>query len=90
MKHIAEHKYSLLDKKLLQKVVDADCHELRFIPKLTQAHLDVRGQQRQNVKVAAQTISLTNSCAVERTDGKNKPQAMALKIINDWFDVLNS
>ena len=90
MKHIEEYKYSLLDKKHLQKVVDADCHELRIIPKLTQAHLDVRGQQRQNVKVAAQTISLSNYCTVERIDLRNKPQAMALKILNDWFDVLNS
>lgn len=71
--------------------------DLRIAHQLTQHHLDVKGSQRQNVKLAAQVFSNSTtkaiqSCAEKGLAGFKNCGAMVrvLEIFNKWFDIFNS
>lgn len=64
---------------------------------LTQHHLDVKGPQRQNVKVAAQVFSNSTAKAIQSCAGKGlagfencSAVICVLEIFNKWFDIFNS
>lgn len=88
---------SNINKKCLEELLTLNAGELKIAHKLSQAHLDVKGSQRQNVKLAAQVFSNTNALAI-RWCGKQgllkslqwKQTADVLQIFNDWFDLFNS
>ena len=72
-------------------------NEIKILFKLSQFHLDVKSSERQRVRPAAQLFS--GSVASAMLYGKH-PQdpdykdclakSYAIKLINDWFDVMNS
>lgn len=70
--------------------------DLKIAFNLSRLHLDVKGNQRQNVKLAAQIFSHRNAKAIEycgkqRFLSNNNWQIMSkfLSLFNDWFDVFN-
>ena len=91
MNHINEKNYEFLGKgdfrTLVRKIRQ---HELRICHKLSDIHLDVEGQRRQNVLLAAQLCSSSVAKAMLYLDPSKKIQAQALMIIDKWFDIFNS
>jgi len=75
-------------KRDLEDILSKDKSELKICHKLTQHHLDLKGSARQNVRLAAQTLSHTTATAL-KCFGKEK-QAELIETINNWFDVMNS
>lgn len=74
-----------------------NAEDLKIAHKISRAHLDVRGTQRQNVRMAAQVFSNTNAMAIQwcgqnglLTSNQWKEIADIIKLFNDWFDVFNS
>lgn len=85
------------DKCLLEELLQLNCNDLKIAFNLTRAHLDAKGFQRQRVKLAAQVFSNRNARVIEYCGkkgflSKDNWQAMAdmLKLVNNWFDILNS
>ena len=67
--------------------------ELRTAFSITRAHLDVKGSQRQRVRLAVQTLSNTVSQSILQfgpDTEKYKAKHKAVKLFNDWFDVMNA
>ena len=71
--------------------------EVSILYKITDTHLNVKNAARQKVKLATQLFSHTTSCAITRAvalakcHSKNALEcAVFIKVVNDWFDVLNS
>lgn len=71
--------------------------DLKIAHKLSRAHLDVKGTQRQNIKMATQIFSNKNAAAINwcgenglLNSKQRKKTADVLKLFNDWFDVFNS
>lgn len=65
--------------------------------KFSTTHLDVQGPSRQKVKLAAQLFSHTVSACLNRcytigllSTSNTSECANFIKILNDWFDILNS
>lgn len=86
-----------INKNCLEELLAINVGDLKIAHKLSRAHLDVKGTQRQNVKMAAQIFSNRNATAIQWC-GENgllnckqwKKTAEVLKLFNDWFDVFNS
>ena len=67
--------------------------DLRTAFNLTRAHLDVKGSQRQRVRLAAQTLSRTIAKSLLQFDPESnvyQSKHDAVLLINDWFDTMNS
>ena len=67
--------------------------DLRTSFNLSQAHLTVKGSQRQRVRLAVQTLSSTvaNSLLQFGPDtNEYKAKHKAVQLLNDWFDCMNS
>ena len=79
-KHIIEHDYKLLNKDTFREVLRRDESELKFCHKLKEAHIEVKGQQRQNVRMAAQTLSNTVSKAIEYCVPEGKTPSQAVQV----------
>ena len=77
---IDNNKYRKLGVETFQKVLASDSGELRFCHKLKPAHLEVEGQGRQNVRIAAQTLSRTVAKAVAYVDPAAKAEAAAIQV----------
>ena len=81
-----------ITKKDFQKILNLDKSELKICFKLTQAHLDCVGSQRQNVRLATQLFSKSVAKAFlylfPGPEGKAKHDAILL--INNYFDTMNS
>lgn len=90
----------LLTKHLVDKLLKINSKELKFAFRISAAHINCSGSQRQNVQLAAQFFSRTNSKAIEYSGvtklfpGTNEKewrlQAYVFGLINDWFDLLNT
>lgn len=87
----------ILSKSLLEELLALNAGDLKAAFNLTRDHLDVKGFQRQKVKLAAQVFSRRNAKAMrscgEQGFLKSKYwEAMAdmLELANNWFDVLNT
>ena len=86
-------KFTLLTKEDIQSVLKTDDQEYRILPRLTEAHFECVGSQRQNVRLAAQVLSHSVSKAMtwnKDVDQELKAKSEAVKLFNDWFDVCNS
>lgn len=90
-------KGNLVDKTCLEQLLTLNNSDLKICHKLSRAHLDAKGTQRQNVKLAAQIFSNTNTLTIKwcgenaflgNTQWKNTSEI--LKLFNDWFDIFNS
>ena len=67
--------------------------ELRTAFNLSRAHLDVKGSQRQRVRLAVQTLSSTvaqEMLQMGPDTNEYKAKHKAVKLFNDWFDVMNA
>lgn len=71
--------------------------DLKLAYKITQTHLDVKGPQRQRVKPAVQLFSNTTAMALEFCfeqklihNENHKDTVDFFKLINKWFDIMNS
>ena len=49
--------FTLLTKEDIQQLLTVDCHELKILPRLSEAHFNCVGSQRQNVRLATQVFS---------------------------------
>lgn len=91
-----QSKGTTIDKACLEELLTLNARDLKISHKLSRAHLDVKGSQRQNVKLAAQIFSDRNAVAI-RWCGQNnllvssqwKETSDILKLFNDWFDIYN-
>jgi len=61
----------MLMKKILEELVALNSNDLKIAFNLNEKHFDVKGHQRQNVKLAAQVFSRRNALAIEYC-GKKK------------------
>ena len=91
--HILDHGLILSNGALLlrhhfQELVSSDSGEYQCTFKLNQHHLDVTHQERQRVRVAAQTLSHSVATAMKIRQWYD--QAEIVQLVNDWFDVENS
>ena len=71
--------------------------ELKTLFKLTSFHLDCKSSERQRVRPAAQVLSHSVSKAMmygvstqDPTYNDRLAKSYAIKLFNDWFDVMNS
>jgi len=88
----------MLMKKILEELVALNSNDLKIAFNLNEKHLDVKGHQRQNVKLAAQVFSRRNALAIEYCGKKGffsqnsywQEFSDVFLLINDWFDILNS
>lgn len=86
-----------INKMCLEELLTLNEKDLKICHKLSRAHLDAKGAQRQNVKLAVQIFSNRNALAL-RWCGQNnlltstqwKLTSEVLKLFNDWFDIFNS
>ncbi|KAL6418202.1 hypothetical protein ACFW04_012276 [Cataglyphis niger] len=82
-----------INKDCLEKLLKINVGDLKIVHKLNRTHLDIKGTQRQNIKLAAQIFSNKNAVAIKWC-GENsllkskqwKKTADILKLFNDWFD----
>jgi len=86
-----------IDKCLLEELLQLNCNELKIAINLTRTHLDVKGFQRQRVKLAAQVFSFRNAKALEYCGKRGflskenwQTTVNVFKLINNWFNVHNS
>lgn len=90
-------KGTLVDKTCFEQLLKLNNGDLKICHKLSSAHLDAKGTQRQNVKLAAQIFSNTNAVAMKWC-GENgfldntqwKQTSETVQLFNDWFDICNS
>lgn len=86
----------LINKEILEELVALNSCDLKIAFNLSRLHLDVKGNQRQSVKLAAQVFSNRNAKAIEYC-GKQKffshnnwhVMSKVLSLFNDWFDLFN-
>ena len=87
-----------ISKICLERLIQINDNDLKIVHKLSRFHLDVKGTQRQNVKLATQIFSNTNATALEWCGKKGFIEdglewseiAKFLRLFNDWFDLFNS
>jgi len=84
-----------IDKCLLEELLQLNCNELKIAINLTRTHLNVKGFQRQRVKLAVQVFLFRNAMALEYCDKRGfsskenwRTTANIFKLINDWFNVI--
>jgi len=87
----------IFNKSILEELLALNERDLKITFNLSREHLDARGFQRQNVKLAVQVFSLKNTTVIkycgEQGFFKNKNwKAMGdmLELVNNWFDLLNT
>ena len=84
---------TVIDKAKLRKVMNHFDGDISMSPKLKHALLDIKHQDRQRVRPAAQLLSKSMADAIEHlfpNDAKMQELAEFLKIVDNWFDVFNS
>lgn len=86
-----------VNKTCLEELLTLNERDLKISHKLNRMHIDVKGTQRQNVKLAAQIFSNQNALAIRWCGEKGfmscihwKYTSNVLKLFNDWFDIFNS
>ena len=72
-------------------------NEIKMLFKLRRFHLDVKQSERQRVRPAAELFSNSVACAIMYGKSPQDPdyhdclaKSYAIKLVNDWFDVMNS
>lgn len=99
LKHESRHHVynEHLSKSVLQEMCDLDSSDLKVAFKLKRDYLEVRGSERQRVNPAAKVFSNSTALAMEHfaLQGFLKYEKInetveKIKLINAWFDILNS
>ena len=71
--------------------IDSDGKEFKVCLKLTEQHINAKGQTRQRVRLAAQLLSHTVGKGVRQILGETFAcQSDAILTVNAWFDTMNS
>ncbi|CAD7085347.1 unnamed protein product [Hermetia illucens] len=85
-----------ITKDLVQKLLCLTSEELSITHKISAGNLNLRGAERQKVKLATKLFSYTVSMALSRAGTlgflEDEPWMQGsefFKLVNDWFDVLN-
>lgn len=85
------YKNNVYNTKPILQLLAKDTAHLRICPRLTPENVLVKKTARKKVKHAARLFSNNVSMALtEYAGAEAEPAAWLLKIVNDWFDVLNS
>ena len=81
-----------LDKQIFKDLMeDKNSREFKLCPKVSEIHINVRGHERQRVKYATQLLSKSVSDAlVYINKEKYENQASAIRVFDEFFDVMNS
>ena len=80
-----------LSKEHFEKLITCDGTDFKLAYKLTPAHLEVRGIERQRVRPAMQLFSSSVSKAFTQVFGTEfQDQSNVIQIVDDWVDVMNS
>ena len=80
-----------LSKEHFEKLLAFDGTDFKLAYKVTPAHLEVRGIERQRVRPAMQLFSNSVSQAFIQVFGTEyQDQAKVIQIVDDWVDVMNS
>lgn len=93
--HILDHGIKLpcgkiIEKAIFEKLLEADSGELKICPKLSWSHIQVRNNERQNVRMAAQLLSTHVSKALlHYFPGENETSDF-ISVIDGCFDIFNS
>lgn len=93
--HLLDHGIKLASGKIIEKsifenLLEVDSGELKICPKLTWAHISVKRNERQNVRMAAQLLSDHVAKALAYYFPDEKETSDFLKVIDGCFDVFNS
>ena len=80
----------VINRTYFQKILTVDSAEYKINHKLSDKHITCNRSERQNVRLAAQLLSNSVSCAIDTVDPTKHVQAIWVKQVNDWFDVCNS
>ena len=78
------------DLEEIKDNVDPIENELRLHRKLTDVHFECKGSTRQKVSLAAELFSNTSAELLEAAHPEKKEQAEFVKLVNNFFDVMNS
>ena len=93
---LSNGRFTLLTKEDIHSLLEthsSDSSDLRILSRLTEAHFNCVGSQRQNVRLAAQVLSHSVAKAMtynKPEDEELKAKSDVIKLFNDWFDVCNS
>ena len=87
-----------IDSTVLQILISLNSYkDLKIVHKLTEAHLNVQGTDRQKVLPAAQILSNTTARAIQWCSQKGffqniecEDTATFIKLCNEWFDTFNA
>jgi len=93
--HILDHGFvlqngTLIDKSVLQTILDFDSSELKLCPKLTQKLLEVKGAERMKVSPAAKLLSSHTAAISKFVFPENPTISASFQTIDEWFDIFNS
>jgi len=80
---------TIVDKKLLENLIEAQKSELKLTFKVTYKHLYARGKQRQRVRPAFELFSTKVANAIQVLFPGKKSEAEFFKKINDFSDLMN-
>jgi len=81
---------TVLDKTIIQKLLEVQKHELRLTFKVTQKHISVRGKQRMKVRPAFELFSAKVAHAIRVAFPKRKSEAQFFEMINNFSDLMNT
>ena len=93
--HLIDSKLTLpdgvvLDKSIIQDLLEVQKSDLKLTFNLTQKHINVRGQQRMKVRPAFELFSAKVSKAILVAFPKRKSEAEFFNLINNFSDIMNS
>lgn len=78
-----------LSKETIENLLQLQTGDLNITHHINEAHLNVSGRSRQNVRMASQLFSNRTAQAIKYMLNK-KQESNFVKLVNDTFDVLNS
>lgn len=80
-----------MGKEDFLKLLEVDSGDFLYCHKLTIEHIEVRGSERQRVRLATQLLSETSSKAMVHLLGPSyERKANIIAVIHKWFDAMNS
>ena len=80
----------IVNKQLYLSLLQIVNSEVRECHKLTEKHIYVKNCERQNVRLAFETLSNSVANAIERYLPHHKEASKFIKLANDAFDLLNA
>jgi len=79
-----------IDIKPVEHLISMTRTEINVCHKISNDHLSCEGNQRQNVKLAAQLLSHNTAVALKHYYANDdNPTADFIEMVNNWFDLMN-